>query len=1108
MSLSGAAHRFSGLVIATMTVAVAATALADVPPATPVVTEPQLNRIVNPGDVHMECEAFMDADPGDTHVCTDWEIWTVSPSARVWSTLCIGGVERVHTHLGDGTFEGSHAGRTTLLDGTQYRLRVRHRDSGGNPSTEWSAFGERLFTTGQASVLFPLEADDVVAAPVPTWRTSIGAAITLPVAATAPSLRVESGTGGLLLQFSPDALGAMTINNPGALPVHGPVRVRVSAGSLSEPLALPESQITCTMGSGAAVTIYLPALNVNAGMDAFFWVQSGGSTYVGQSAQTSPDFTTLARGTPVPWAARQSGYRVEVVATGFQLPVNIAFVPNPSPAADAPLYYVTELYGTIKVVLRNGVVQDYATNLLNFNPTGNFPGSGEQGVAGVVVDPVNGDLIATMLYSSQPGVEAAPHYPRVVRFTSNNGGRTAATQTTILNMVGESQGQSHQISNITFGPDDKLYVHVGDGFDAATAQNLSSFRGKILRINRNGTPVTDNPFYDAANGLTARDYVFAYGFRNPFGGDWRQSDGQHYEVENGPSVDRICQVISGRNYLWNGSDASMANFAIYNWNPAVGPVNMAFIQPGTFGGSGYPASKQDHLFISESGPTWATGPQTNGKRISEFVLDAAGNRVSGPTPLIEYVGSGKASVVALAAGPDGLYFSDFYKDLNFQSPIDRGSNILRVRFVGAADFTASVTSGDAPLNVQFTDTSTVPGPTEWHWDFGDGTQSTLQSPAHTYTADGIYAVTLTVTGSTGVSIETKPAFIRVGEVPSIALIGGSASPSASDASVQAHLAALGYDVQYYDDEPGNRPSAAALAAEHSLVIASSTIASGNIGGEFRTADVPLIFWENALLRPGRESLTDNGAVVSATTLDIINTVHPITSGLSLGDVPAFTSASNMSVALGALGSGATVLARRSGSTDGAIVVANAGATVTGGYVTPARRVFLYFEDASWSNATPASRGILERSVCWAMNVAAPIILEQPQGDSACIGESVMLSTLAQGTPPLSYQWRRNGTPIPGANARTLTVAAGPATVGAYDVVVSNTCFSTTTAAVELTTCPADFNCDGELNPDDLGDYINCFFAAPPCDQADFNHDGNVDPDDLGDFINAYFSNCP
>ncbi len=56
-------------------------------------------------------------------------------------------------------------------------------------------------------------------------------------------------------------------------------------------------------------------------------------------------------------------------------------------------------------------------------------------------------------------------------------------------------------------------------------------------------------------------------------------------------------------------------------------------------------------------------------------------------------------------------------------------------------------------------------------------------------------------------------------------------------------------------------------------------------------------------------------------------------------------------------------------------------------------------------------------------------------------------------------------------------------------------------------CLADFNHDGNLDPDDLSDYIACYFSTPPCDQADFNDDGNTDPDDLSDYIGSYFGGC-
>ncbi|MGD9688905.1 MAG: lamin tail domain-containing protein [Phycisphaerales bacterium] len=60
-------------------------------------------------------------------------------------------------------------------------------------------------------------------------------------------------------------------------------------------------------------------------------------------------------------------------------------------------------------------------------------------------------------------------------------------------------------------------------------------------------------------------------------------------------------------------------------------------------------------------------------------------------------------------------------------------------------------------------------------------------------------------------------------------------------------------------------------------------------------------------------------------------------------------------------------------------------------------------------------------------------------------------------------------------------------------------------------CPAEFNMDGALNADDLGDFINCYFGETgspgSCPQADFNNDTNIDADDLGDYINAYFAGC-
>ncbi|MFA7664339.1 MAG: PKD domain-containing protein [Clostridia bacterium] len=67
-----------------------------------------------------------------------------------------------------------------------------------------------------------------------------------------------------------------------------------------------------------------------------------------------------------------------------------------------------------------------------------------------------------------------------------------------------------------------------------------------------------------------------------------------------------------------------------------------------------------------------------------------------------------------------------------------------------AAFTPSVTSGDAPLEVQFTDMSTRE-PVAWHWDFGDGTESDEQSPTHIYENYGVYIATLCTSNHAGES---------------------------------------------------------------------------------------------------------------------------------------------------------------------------------------------------------------------------------------------------------------------------------------------------------------------------------------------------------------------
>lgn len=700
-------------------------------PATPSIVEPENDgQLVSGADVHMVTAAFDDPD-GHGHLCTDWQIH--ADSEVVWESPCATGAEKIHIHLGDGAFTGSLAGRNELPGKIDYRLSARHRNDSGDPAAEWSEWAERTFRTSLPLHTPPLAIRDVLTSPAPQWTASPGPGATL---------RLETSDGEPLLE-----IGTNGTFDAEALPSRSYVRVVLTAGA-SE-WDLPESELSFEDVNGTPRRIYIPALGLGAGMKTELWVSANGGTHHAEPGARTPDFTTILRGAPVPWTVRQRGFVVEPVADGLQLPVNIAFVPEPASGPDAPLFYVVELYGAVKVVTRGGEVHPFADDLLDAMPTGHFPGDGETGLAGIAVDPSSGDVFVTGIY--WPDREATYPEPRILRLRPSVDGLHATAVETVVAFRNEPQTPSHQISNISFGPDGYLYVHVGDAIQPENAQDLDTVRGKILRIGTDGSPPADNPFYDESDGIDATDFIYALGFRNPFGGAWNASDRSLYCVENGPTTDRLTRVTAGQNYLWDGTNDSMNNFALHVWESAA-PVQIAFVQPETFGGSGFPQEKLRSAFVTESGPTWASGAQVAGKRITEVILH--GDDAASTSALIEYNGTGKATTAGLAAGPDGLYFTDLYRDFGYTRAIDRGARVFRVRWAGYAAF-RSEASAFARRVVTFFDESAVAGATAWTWDFGDGTFSSERNPRHEYPADGIYLVRLAVTGSGGTFRETK-----------------------------------------------------------------------------------------------------------------------------------------------------------------------------------------------------------------------------------------------------------------------------------------------------------------------------------------------------------------
>ncbi len=154
---------------------------------------------------------------------------------------------------------------------------------------------------------------------------------------------------------------------------------------------------------------------------------------------------------------------------------------------------------------------------------------------------------------------------------------------------------------LLFGPDDTLYVTVGDrdrlcctGTEDNSlrmkAQDLSNHVGKTLRIRDDGSVPRDNPFVGRAG---AKPEIFTYGHRNGYGLAFHPETGELWQAEIGPmGGDEVNVLLPGHNYGWplvsmgrnyTGSLASdqpyyregMDNARMF-WVPSISPSSLLF----------------------------------------------------------------------------------------------------------------------------------------------------------------------------------------------------------------------------------------------------------------------------------------------------------------------------------------------------------------------------------------------------------------------------------------------------------------------------------------------------------------------------------------------------
>ena len=268
------------------------------------------------------------------------------------------------------------------------------------------------------------------------------------------------------------------------------------------------------------------------------------TTNVATNVATAPNTTAPvapAVGSPI----------VQAINVGtFSEPVDLAIRPG-----DEALYIVEQSGHVVKLVNDTStVVADVSDRIT--------PG-GEQGLLGLAFSP--DATLAYLNYIDAAGDTVVAEYPVAV-----DGMIDVAAGRMLLNV--EQPYANHNGGDLEFGPDEMLYVTLGDGGSADDPQRRASdtfdLLGKLLRIdpapsaNQEYTIPPDNPFADGVNGAPE---VWAWGLRNPWkiafdptNGDlWIADVGQNlYEEIN--LVQSVDGAIAGRgaNFGWSAYEGT------------------------------------------------------------------------------------------------------------------------------------------------------------------------------------------------------------------------------------------------------------------------------------------------------------------------------------------------------------------------------------------------------------------------------------------------------------------------------------------------------------------------------------------------------------------------
>ena len=253
--------------------------------------------------------------------------------------------------------------------------------------------------------------------------------------------------------------------------------------------------------------------------------------------------------------------RVSTVATGLEIPWEIAFLPS----GDA---LVTERPGRVRLLT--------AAGHLRRAPVARVPVSaaGEGGLMGLALDPAFARNRFVYLYvTTHAGMRLQRYryvHGRLIRETSL--------------VEGIAAGSVHDSGRIAFGPDRRLYVSTGDAGQPELAQDPRSLNGKFLAL----TPA------QYRGDRTAQPEIVSLGHRNAQGFDWQPGTRRMYATEHGPTGfdgeegwDEVNAISPGGNYGWPrvyGADQRPYLAPVRLYREPLAPSGATFVTHGAWRG--------------------------------------------------------------------------------------------------------------------------------------------------------------------------------------------------------------------------------------------------------------------------------------------------------------------------------------------------------------------------------------------------------------------------------------------------------------------------------------------------------------------------------------------